>query len=372
MTDEITSTDLAPDTELDASAVVQDAPVVEETPEPVAPKSARETMEAELAKVQAADKEKPAIADKEPAKAEPVKAEPSEGVKPVAAPEVKDAKPSEGKVPEPPARFLPKAREVWANTPNPVKAEIARMEREYAAETETHREARQFKDELSEYDELARQSGTTIKKALTSYVETEKRLHNDPDTELPRVLKAVGLDPIRAVMSILRSAGATPEQFAQHVLQNPQQYVQQQAPRQPQSDPVATQAMQQVSQLQQQIQQMQAQQVQERMNSSVVAPFAADHPRFEELSSSIAQLLNSGMVPDSMSAQERLEAAYDMAERLNPAPYRNAPEAQSDQQLALVNPDAGKKSIKGAPSGGKAPAMRAPSIRELLAQNMPP
>ena len=381
MSDEQTSIDIPQETDMAAGAgfVVP----ADDTPEPEseAPKTSREMMEAELDKAQAKDDpeakdEKPAKdakeakpEPKEQPKAEKAEGEKSDGVKPNAAAEVKDAKSSEGKVSEPPPRFLPKARENWANVPNAVKAEIARWQADSETEAETYRESKQFREELRDYEDLAKRSGTTIKDALTSYVETEKRLHADPETELPRVLKSVGLDPMRAVMAVLKSAGATPEQFAQHVMQNPDQYKQQaqqqpQRQQQPQADPMARQAMDEVTSLKRQL-------AEQNMQSSVIAPFAAANPRFDELQEPIAKILNSGMVPESMSVSERLEVAYDMAERLNPAPYREAPQAQDDQPSALVNPAAGKKSIKGAPSGGKAPAMRTPSIRESLAGNWP-
>lgn len=378
MTDEV-STAIPQDQALaqgEGAGVIADDP----KPEVEAPKSAREIMEAELDKVQAADKT--AAKDEEPPKpkAEPVKAkddepvvlkEPaakSDGVKPAAAPEDQVAKPSEGKVPEPPARFLPKAREVWANTPNPVKAEVARMEREYAAEAETHRVAKQFHEELREYDELAKRTGTTVKEALASYVELEQSFAKDPEGTLPRLLQKVNMNPMQAVLAVLKSAGATPQQFAEHVRLNPGQYqanaMPQRAPAQPAPDPMASRALQEVQQLKEQL-------VRQDVYTTVVAPFAAEHPRYEELQEPIAKILKSGMVPESMGLIERLEVAYDMAERLHPAPYREAPEVETAQPTAPVNPVAGKKSIKGAPSGGKAPAMRTPSIRDALANNWP-
>jgi hypothetical protein len=356
----------------EGAGVIADDP----KPEPEAPKSAREIMEAELDKVQAAKDEDPKpkaepvkakVEEPAPA-AKPVEAKPSDGVKPAAAPEDQGAKPSEGKVPEPPARFLPKAREVWANTPNPVKAEIARWEREHAAEAETHRVAKQFHEELREYDELAKRTGTTVKEALASYVELEQSFAKDPEGTLPRLLQKVNMNPMQAVLAVLKSAGATPQQFAQHVMQNPGQYqanaMPQRAPAQPAPDPMAVRAIDEIHQLKQQL-------VRQDVYTTVVAPFAAEHPRYEELQEPIAKILKSGMVPESMGLIERLEVAYDMAERLHPAPYREAPEVETAQPTAPVNPVAGKKSIKGAPSGGKAPAMRTPSIRDALANNWP-
>ena len=91
----------------------------------------------------------------------------------------------------------------------------------------------------------------------------------------------------------------------------------------------------------------------------------------DELQEDIAFFLNSGKVPKSMEREERLAAAYVMAVRQNPAPDDEKAEAPSEQPTALVNPVAGKKSIRGAPTGGKAPAMRTPSIRDALANNWP-
>ncbi|MGL4811902.1 MAG: hypothetical protein ACRCXM_09000 [Beijerinckiaceae bacterium] len=347
----------------------------DQKPEGEQPKSAREIMEAELTKLEASKEEAPKpktepvkAKEEEQAPAEKPEAKLRDGVKPAAAPEEQVAKPSEGKVPEPPARFLPKAREVWANTPNPVKAEIARWEREQAAEAETYKASRQFHEDLREFDDLAKRTGTTVKDALASYVELEQSFAKDPDATLPRLLQKVGMNPMQAVLAVLKSAGATPQQFAEHVRLNPGQYqvhaTPQRPPSQPTPDPMARQAMQEVQQLKQQL-------VRQDVYSTVVAPFAAEHQRYEELQEPIAKILKSGMVPESMGLSERLEVAYDMAERLHPAPYREASEVEPSHATPPVNPVAGKKSIKGAPNGGKAPAMRTPSIRDALASNWP-
>lgn len=369
MTEETISTEIPADAEQVAAGagIVQDQPLGDAE----APKSARETMEAELAKVQAEAPEKPKDEPKaEPAK-EPAKAEPREGVKPNAAPGEAAAKPSEGKVPEPPARFLPKAREVWANTPNPVKAEVARMAADHEAELSAHREAKAFRDDLKEYEDLARSHNTTVKEALAGYVDLEKHFASDPDGALGVLLQRVKMNPMQAVLAVLKSAGATPQQFAAHVMQNPGQYqpgaMPQQRPQpsaQPTPDPMAREAMEEVQALRHELQQRDIQ-------SSVVDPFMAEHPRFDELAEDIAFFLKSGRVPENMAPRERLEVAYDMAERINPSPYREAPEGPAAHVAALASPVAGKKSIKGAPTGGTSPAMRTRSIREELAAQWP-
>ena len=366
----------------DAEAVAAGAGIASDPPlgEPEAPKSAREIMDAELSKIEAAKDEDPK--PKAEAKAAPVKAkeEPapvekpavvakSDGVKPAAVPGEQVARPSEGKAPEPPARFMPAEKELWRHVPNQLKSAVARIEREYAAEAETHAAARQFHEELREYDELAKRTGTTVKEALKSYVELEQSFARDPSGTLPRLLQKVGMNPMQAVLAVLKSAGATPQQFAEHVRLNPGQYQGQamqpmRQPAQPAPDPMASRAYEEVQELKHHL-------VRQEVLTNVVDPFRANHPRFDELQEDIAFFLNSGKIPDSMDDFERLAHAYDYAVRINPASNQGEPQAEPAQPTALVNPVAGKKSIRGAPTGGKAPAMRTPSIRDALANNWP-
>ena len=361
----------------DAEAVAVGAGIASDPPlgEPEAPKSAREIMDAELSKIEAAKDEEPkpkaepVKAKEEPAPVEKPVVAKSDGVKPAAVPGEQVAKPSEGKAPEPPARFMPAEKELWRHVPNQLKSAVARIEREYAAEAETHAAARQFHEELREYDELAKRTGTTVKEALKSYVELEQSFARDPEGTLPRLLQKVGMNPMQAVLAVLKSAGATPQQFAEHVRLNPGQYQGQamqpmRQPAQPAPDPMASRAYEEVQELKHHL-------VRQEVLTNVVDPFRAEHPRFDELQEDIAFFLNSGKIPDSMDDFERLAAAYDMADRINPASYRDEPQAEPAQPTALVNPVAGKKSIRGAPTGGKAPAMRTPSIRDALANNWP-
>ncbi len=97
--------------------------------------------------------------------------------------------------------------------------------------------------------------------------------------------------------------------------------------------------------------------------------FAKTHPRVAELEADMAFFLKSGRAKD-------LSEAYDLAERLNPAPKPSAAHTGNQPALAQtqapapapVNP-AGQKSISGAPTTGSNPVgMKGPtpSIREAL------
>lgn len=137
------STDLAPEEQI-AVGAGNEQPEADPTPEePAAPKTRREAIAAAADKVTEEDAEesgrsepaaKPVKEKTEPE--EPGTKEPVEGGEKPA--ESKDApeeeRPAEdGKQKQPPApkRFLTKAKETWANTPNSVKAEVVRLERDY-------------------------------------------------------------------------------------------------------------------------------------------------------------------------------------------------------------------------------------------------
>lgn len=246
-----------------------------------------------------------------------------------------DKRQSEGqKYHEPPARFLPKAKEVWGNVPHAVKGEIARLTQEHEAEVTRYREAGERYEPLRQFDEMAKSSGTDLKTALTSYTNIENMLRSNP---------------VQGIAEVLRNIGLTPQQYAQHVMQNPQahdqalrQSPQQQPQQQRQSDP-------EVAALKEELQSMR----QEQTVQSIIAPFAKDNPRYYELEGDIAFFLTSGKIPASLTPQEKLEAAYDMAVRINPT--SSVTSSQAPETLAVAKPapsdPAGSKSIRGAPNG---------------------
>lgn len=287
--------------------------------------------------------------DKKPAKVEaekPVDAKKPEGKHEVGAeddaadkPATKEsAKRPDGKPwPDAPAKFLPKAKEVWANVPNVVKTEIARIHREHEAEVASSRQAAAEYEPLKPYAEMAKRGGTDLKTALDRYVGMEDMLRRDP---------------VSGIREILSNLGLTPQQYAQHVLQNPQAHAAlpvAQAPRgAPRSEP---QGNPEVDELREVITRMQQKQVED----SVIAPFASAHPRYEELKEDIAFFLNSGKIPTTLSPAERLEAAYDMAERINPSSVAPPSPRRSPSPGQDAPPDddlAGQKSVRGAPGAG--------------------
>lgn len=362
--------DTSPSTELTPASAPQNPtsykPDAAPEPKPEAkPLSARQALEKASQEIEGKKPEaKPEPAKAEPAKtdvkveADPKPAQPRENGKFASnteqpksseptAPEVKGAgqdgedntRSSEGRGHDtPPARFLPKAKEDWGNTPESVRQEIHRAIQNTEKGMEEYRESHEFRKELKQFEDMARQHGVTVKQALESYTNIDQQLRSDPAGALEKILRNIGL---------------TPQQYAQHIMGQAQQ-----AQQNPQS--VQQQRLeQQVQQLTQQIQQLTQGTQQDRESArlaevqrTVIDPFIANHPRYTELEQDIAFFLNSDRIPSTLNERQRLETAYDMAERINPAPHQ-ASQARLNTAPAQkpLNP-AGEKSIKGTPDPG--------------------
>lgn len=285
-------------------------------------KPARErAQDGKFAKVEKAD------ADAEGKEGEPEKAA-ATGQEPT------ERRPSEGRHVEAPARFLPKEKELWGNVPAVVKSAISRMTQEHEAEVTQYRESHENWQKLSKFDQMAKQHGATVADALERY------------TSLDGLLQS---NPIEAIRQILGTRGITPEQYAQHVMSNPDAHKAPAAPAAP--DPVVRQMSGEVEQLKQTIEQMR----QEQAAAQIIEPFRAANPRYDELQDDIALFLQSGKIPASLTPLERLEAAYDMAVRINPPSNVDQPAAKEVTAAKTerpARPDAGTKSIRGAPDNG--------------------
>lgn len=359
--------------------VVPNEPVEQVAVEHKKPESVRDSLEAESKAITEAEnkeqdgKDEETKADKgnkEIKAKEPVKVDPKADKS--AAPEqdadataqTKD-QPQERKSevrdrPEPPARFLPKAKEVWRNVPQAVQSEVSRMVQDHEQEVSQYRESHQFREELREYEAMGKQHGMSVKQALDNYVGIERKFAEAPSEGFKQLLGNLKMPPQQAISHILQAYGVSPQALAQHMSQQPEQYAAQQRqapqPQQQQEDP-------RVNQLQQQLMDMQAQ----IAHQQFIEPFAREHPRYAELESDIAFFLQSGKIPANMSAAEKLAAAYDMAERINPS--SNVEYEQEQPTLSRVDDDSnGNKSVKSSPGNvlNVAAPERKMSMRELL------
>jgi hypothetical protein len=377
-------TDLAADapapetksTTLDAEAPLSPSGAGAPKLEAEEPANLRDVIAAEAKKADEAPKPEPTAEEKPKdgpkPEAEPKKAERAEDGKFKAKeaepqqvePEAKaESKPDadKGQRIEPPKNFLPDAKETWRNTPRAVQRDVEQMTKRHEAEVTELRKATERYEALREFDELAGRNGRDLCESLTKLSQIEDLMQANPYAGLNAILQEIGprkpdgtAPSLYEVAQFITQQG--PEKWQQIVAHRAQ------PAQQPQNDNP------EIVQLRQQVAQMQAQ----TLSATVIEPFKASHPRYEELREDIALFLKSGRIPADLSPADKLAAAYDMAERINPSSHVDEPaDKPSPDADGRADPSgsSGSKSIKSAPGSvltDDAPA-RGGSIRDLLA-----
>jgi hypothetical protein len=262
-----------------------------------------------------------------------------------------EAKPAKAeKVPgnfsEPPTRFSPDAKTAWKDAPEPVRAEVHRAMREMEQGFQKYREDAQSFAELKDYDAIAKQHGTSIKATMDQYI------------RLSQVLQS--RDPMPAIQELLRHAGMTVQDLVSYVTGQ-------------QPDQAAAGSAREIMELRNHISQLQRQlqgeigYVRSTLDNQVqqgvlgeIQQFAADKPRFDELSMEIAAQVRQGY---------DLDEAYERAEKLHPLPAAlsgaTPPSVPAAAQNGAPSGPAvqprGSLSVTGAPAAGSDPRNRGPS-----------
>jgi hypothetical protein len=169
----------------------------------------------------------------------------------------------------PPTRFSADAKAAWDEAPEVVRAEVSRMEREFLAGFAKHRAAAARDASIAEFHDMAAKGRTTLKEALSRYVNMENQLRADPVKGLEIICQNAGMSLQEVAAKVLR---LTPGEGGAHPAHES------------------------------------------------VAKFAAEiaRSRFKELSEDIAFFLTSGRTKD-------LDEAYVLADRLNPVDPRADP-----------------------------------------------
>lgn len=324
----------------------------EEKPEPPkTPEQARsDAVRKAVEKVTKAEAPKPEDA----AKAEPVaevKPEPKKAEakpEPAKAAEAVPVQPPADRGPhhEPPSRLDDAAKAEWASAPESVKGAVHRAFREMEGGIQKHRESAEAFESIREFHEMARQSGSDLKTALTRYVGMEQELRRDPIAGLEMVVQNLGLKGPNGQPATLRDVAA-------FVLgQKPDQV----AARQ---EAVIGQLRQQIQQMQQQfggvVQHIQVQQDQSRQEAALAEwkAFSRENPRAIELEPKIIDFLHKYPSSGNLSIKDRLSDAYAWAVAQSPEPLTPAktPLDQTQDSPKPLKP-AGQKSISGAPGDG--------------------
>lgn len=270
-------------------------------------------------------------------KAEPKAEQPRENGRFVSSKPAEEAKTAEVKpshtAEDAPARFTDTAKAKWHAADPEIRGEVLRMQRELTDGFQKYKSAAERDNALAEYHEIAGKSGTTLKEAIARYYGLEEKIRTD---------LLGGLDDV-----IANATGGkySLRDIAAHVMgQKPEDV-------QSQSDATIRELKNEIAALKEQVGGVTSTIKQQREQSTLteINKFAADHPRFEELSEDIALFMKTGRAKD-------LPSAYELAERLNPAPAKVLdlkPDASSAPAPDLsAQPDKGQKSINGAPSPG--------------------
>jgi hypothetical protein len=254
-----------------------------------------------------------------------------------AAQDLPAAAPKTSAFPEAPRRFSEDARAAWNDAPEPVRAEIHRATRELEQGLQKYRgDAEAFAD-IREFDDLAKQSGTTLKEAMRNYVGIEQKLRQD---------FIGGLD------MLCRNRGITLYGLAERLLQRPPNE------QQARQDQLVSGLMQKIAALEQQIGGVSKTIETQRSDATMSEVQAfAEHvgsDRFEELAPDIAFFISSGRAND-------LEEAYRLAGQINPGSSpAPAPPAAASPETPAAQTRKGTLAIHGAPNSGSDPATRKP------------
>lgn len=265
------------------------------------------------------------------------------------APQQPAQKPT-GQHAEAPSRFSPDAKAEWATAPESVRAEVHRMHREFEQGYAKYKGDAEAYNSVRDFDQYAKQNGTNLRAVLANYATLERQLVQGDDATKEAALQKV-----------FQRANINPRQWAAHLLNQPQDQ------RDAESHETITALRNEIASLKQSVQGITShvQQQQQTALTDNVTAFAKANPRFDELSDgsleySIQRLLDGnnpdGIVIDAarkLPPQQRLQKAYDMADRLNPS---SAPRPSSSDAPPAPSNDAGSKSIGGSPANGSDPS----------------
>jgi hypothetical protein len=215
-----------------------------------------------------------------------------------------------------------RAKAAWGTADPVLKAEVGRRIEQLQGGIERYRAEM---EPIRRYADMARQSGTTLDAALASYTHIEQTIARNPLEGLDLICRNLGTD-IRTVAAQIAGQPAPPR------------------------DQEVTQLRQQLHAAQQQLRGHEA--AKEQQIAKSLQDFAAEHPRLDELSGSIAWILKNQYMGITT-----LEAAYAEAERYKPVSPAAAARTSAPEPVA-ARPGTPSKpvSIKGAPSSGSNPA----------------
>jgi hypothetical protein len=254
---------------------------------------------------------------------------------------------------DPPPRISERARQDWDTAPESVRGDYHRLHQEAEGIYRQYKSSHDAFQPIAQYHQMAQQQGTTLDKALASYVGIENKLRQDPIAGLDTIIHNLGMtDPQTGQRIGLRD-------IAYHVLsQSPEQLKQVQQGNAQQAAQHQMGALhREISGLKQALHQMHTQ-AQFRQTRSAVDQFADQHPRFDELGDLIENELKLGF---------DLMTAYRRAEMLRPGNTAAQTRDTSAQTRPIDRSISGSPDV--APSNGASRRNQKPVGRREAIQN---
>jgi len=270
-----------------------------------------------------------------------------------------ESKPAEAVKTSAPSRFSKEAQAEWANTPETVRGEVER------ALGELENGFRQYKGKADKYaalerfEALGQRYGMSLDQVLADYAGMSDMMQ-----------QGKAMDVFQALAQ--RHGVQLTELAAQVLDEELDDFVSRTGSQMSELQKENAGLKQQLAAANKQLQGFTNQKREAVLQN--VSQFAEAHPRFEELFPTIKWILATDGV-DKSDPQKALSDAYEMAERLKPAPaITPQADAQPAQPAAQPKPDltaqtgVAQKSVHGFPGQGSNPTVRKPasSVREAL------
>lgn len=263
---------------------------------------------------------------------------PEEAVK-EAAVETAEATPAPVAAVEPPARFSAAAKQAWAGVPDAVRSEVERALTELEGGIRHYQERHKA---LEPYEKVITGNGDTLPNYLAQVSQLERAMLQDPATAIVQQLAMVkrhvpDLSLEDVLVQALDKAGSGEAASAEMTQMSSRvQQLEADLRQRAQREAQRAQAGQRMQQAQRELQMFQA---------------SGQAPRLKELWPDVQKALQSPFVDRRATPQQRLLQAYQMAERLKPAP---PPEPTPAPQPTAQTSRAAQSVIAGAPSNGAA------------------
>jgi gas vesicle protein len=248
---------------------------------------------------------------------------------------------------EAPSRFSADAKAAWKDAPEPVRAEVARMERELTQGLETYRaDATQFRETFKPYVEMAKRSNIDPAQQLAQYVNIDMMLAKDFDAGIAQIFKNTGKDVRQWAAQIAGQPAPTPVPQDQVVAELKQQIAE------------LKQGFQGVDQT---LKSQQSNQIGQTLEQWTSKLSPEDQTLFNELDAEIAAHLREPSVTladafakAKQDAETRYTRMFGPRASSAPAPVPTTPPAPD----LAAQTRAGQLQISGAPGSGSNPASR--------------